>query len=179
MEVEEHYPTCGRCGLKNHQSADCRVFFKPARNANKWVEKLNNQLTVTNANKGVVADKTLNSSSKSSSPKRACFGVRSGATIEDEVRLPLSSLDHKGFSDNEINYDLDLGDEFLLDDELANINPRSISQLANILLGKAKGGRGRKSNRQKREDRSKEKGIISVMDFLRKTKGNGLSLGEK
>ncbi|GLJ49971.1 hypothetical protein SUGI_1062750 [Cryptomeria japonica] len=182
VEVEAYQPTCGRCGLKKHQSVDCRVFVKPTRNAKKWVKKLNNQLTVTNANKGDVVPKTPILASKPPSPKQNCSGARSENVKEDDVRLSPSRPDpinDKGLSDNEINYDLDSEDEFHLDDELDNIDPRSISQSANILLGKAKGVKGRKSNRQKREDMAKEKGIISVLDFLKKAKGDGFSLGAK
>ncbi|XP_059070555.1 uncharacterized protein LOC131860194 [Cryptomeria japonica] len=104
-----------------------------------------------NANKGDVVAKTPTLSSKPPSPKQNCSGARLENAKEDD-------------------------DEFHLDDELDNIDPRSISQSANILLGKAKGVKGRKSNRKKREDRAKEKGIISVLDFLKKAKGDGFSL---
>lgn len=153
VEVEAYQLTCGRCGLKNHQSADCRVFVKLARNAKKWVTKLNSQLTVTKANKGDVLDKTPILASKPPSPKQNCSGAHSENANKDDVRLSPSRPDpinHKGLSDNEINYDLDSEDEFHLDDELDNIDPRSISQSANILLGKAKGVKGRKSKCQKR-----------------------------
>ncbi|GLJ47224.1 hypothetical protein SUGI_0996860 [Cryptomeria japonica] len=41
VEVETFLPICGRCGFKNHQSVDCRVFVKPANNAKKWAPKSN------------------------------------------------------------------------------------------------------------------------------------------
>ncbi|GLJ37238.1 hypothetical protein SUGI_0755300 [Cryptomeria japonica] len=129
VEVEAYHPTCGRCSLNNHQSTNCRVFVKPARNVKKWVMKLNMQLTVTNANKGDEIAKIPIVASKSPSPK--CTGARSGDVKEDNVRLSPSRLDPinlKGFLDNEINYDLESEDEFHLDDVLDNIDPRSISQ---------------------------------------------------
>ena len=70
-------------------------------------------------------------------------------------------------------------DSFFTSDELENVDPRNVSQFANVLLGKTKGGRGRRTSRQKREERANEKGIINVFDYLRKTKGVGCSLGEK
>ncbi|GLJ54923.1 hypothetical protein SUGI_1179210 [Cryptomeria japonica] len=84
----------------------------------------------------------------------------------------------KGLSDTEFEYDKGSDEDFLLADELDNVDPRCISQSANVLLRKSKGFRGRRSNRRLREDRAKEKGIISVMDFIKKAKGDRLSLGD-
>lgn len=81
--------------------------------------------------------------------------------------------------DSEIEYDRESLEEYLIEDELDIIEPRCVSQSANILLGKSKGGKGRCSNRQLREEMAKEKGIVSVFDFMRKAKGVGISLGQK
>ncbi|GLJ44378.1 hypothetical protein SUGI_0930190 [Cryptomeria japonica] len=56
-------------------------------------------------------------------------------------------------------------------DELDNVDPRCISQSINVLLGKSKGCRGHRSKRQVREDRASKKGIVSVLDFLKMSKG--------
>lgn len=69
-------------------------------------------------------------------------------------------------------------EEYDKDDELDIIDPRCIIQLSNALLGRVKGRRGRRSNKQKREDRVKEKGIISVIDFMKRSKGGKSSLGD-
>ncbi|GLJ08700.1 hypothetical protein SUGI_0093910 [Cryptomeria japonica] len=85
----------------------------------------------------------------------------------------------RGLSDTEFEFEKGLDDDFFQEDELENIDPRCISQSANALLGKAKGFRGRKRNRQKREERAREKCIISVLDFMKKAKGEGSSLGKR
>lgn len=72
----------------------------------------------------------------------------------------LDPINHQGFSDNEINYDLESEDEFHLDDELDNIDPRSISQSTNILLGKAKGGEVGKAIAIREKTRPKRKGLL-------------------
>lgn len=85
----------------------------------------------------------------------------------------------KGLSDTEFDYERGSDDELFQTDKLVNIDPRCISQSTYILLGKAKGVRGRRSNKHKREDKAKEKGIIGVMEFIKKTKGEGISLGKQ
>ncbi|GLJ49221.1 hypothetical protein SUGI_1039330 [Cryptomeria japonica] len=66
----------------------------------------------------------------------------------------------KGSLDTKIEYDLGSEEDFKSVDELDNVDQRCISQSANALLGKAKGVRGRRSNRQVREARANEKGIV-------------------
>lgn len=63
------------------------------------------------------------------------------------------------------------------EDDLASLNPRCISQSTNTILGRSKGTRGRKSNITVREQRAKEKGIVSVLDYLNNSKGGNPSLG--
>lgn len=64
-------------------------------------------------------------------------------------------------------------------EDMDTVDPRCISQSANILLGHSKGMRGRKSNRLVREQRANEKGIVSVLNYLKVSKGENRSLGEK
>ncbi|XP_059066286.1 uncharacterized protein LOC131857617 [Cryptomeria japonica] len=61
-------------------------------------------------------------------------------------------------------------------DVLDNLDHRCIGQSTNILLGKAKGNQGRRSNKQTREARANEKGIINVIKFMKKAKGVRVSL---
>ncbi|GLJ23083.1 hypothetical protein SUGI_0435770 [Cryptomeria japonica] len=78
----------------------------------------------------------------------------------------------KGSSNIEIEYDMGSEEDFKSVDELDNVDQRCISQSANALLGKAKGVRGRRSNRQVREARANEKGIVEaevglfVVDYI-------------
>ncbi|GLJ29789.1 hypothetical protein SUGI_0588350 [Cryptomeria japonica] len=63
------------------------------------------------------------------------------------------------------------------DDDLNIVDPRHISQFVNIILGRAKATRGRKSHKTVREQRANEKGIVSMMKFLKPVKGGKPSLG--
>ncbi|GLJ30024.1 hypothetical protein SUGI_0593590 [Cryptomeria japonica] len=67
----------------------------------------------------------------------------------------------KGSSDIEIEYDLGSKEDFKSADELNNVDQICISQSTNALLGKAKGMHGRSSNKQVREARANEKGILN------------------
>ncbi|GLJ53735.1 hypothetical protein SUGI_1146620 [Cryptomeria japonica] len=64
------------------------------------------------------------------------------------------------------------------EDVLNNLDPRCISQSANTILGRTKGAKGRKSNRQIREKKSTEKGIVSVLDFIKSIANSILSLSK-
>ncbi|GLJ38845.1 hypothetical protein SUGI_0791650 [Cryptomeria japonica] len=68
------------------------------------------------------------------------------------------SIQCKGLSDTEFEYDKGSDEDFLQADELDNVDPRCISQSANVLLRKSKRFRGKRSNTRLREDRAKEKG---------------------
>ncbi|GLJ38736.1 hypothetical protein SUGI_0789720 [Cryptomeria japonica] len=163
VEVEAYQPTCGRCGLNNHQRVDCRVFVKPARNAKKWVTKLNSQLTVTNANKGDVVDKTPILASESPSPKKNCSSAHSENANEDDVRLFPSKPDpinYKGLSDNEINYDLDLEDEFHLDGELDNINLEALVNSQTFCCERLKVSKVGKATTRREKTGPKRKGLL-------------------
>ncbi|GLJ19555.1 hypothetical protein SUGI_0353230 [Cryptomeria japonica] len=63
------------------------------------------------------------------------------------------------------------------DDELNIVDPIHISQSANIILGRAKATRGRKSHKTVREQRANAKGIVSMVKLLNIVKGGKPSLG--
>lgn len=91
--------------------------------------------------------------------------------IKEDNQIPLSSNSE---------YEEDLNpEEADIEDGLEDLDPRCISQSANIMLGRAKGSRGRRSHKQVREERALEKGIVSVFDFMKKSKGGDLSLRER
>ncbi|GLJ22073.1 hypothetical protein SUGI_0413700 [Cryptomeria japonica] len=68
-----------------------------------------------------------------------------------------TSSREKGLSDTKFDYKRGSNDEPFQTDELDNIDPRCISQSANVLLGKAKGVRGKRSNKQKKRTEQKRK----------------------
>lgn len=65
------------------------------------------------------------------------------------------------------------------DDVLDNLDLRCISQSTNTLLGREKGVKGRKNHKQTREEKASEKGIISVLEYMKNSKGGSPSLGHK
>ncbi|GLJ35466.1 hypothetical protein SUGI_0713270 [Cryptomeria japonica] len=101
--------------------------------------------------------------------------IREGNEVPSTPRINYSC---KGLSDTEFELDKEFEEELFHEDALDNVDPRCISQSTNTLLGKAKGCQGRRSNRQKREDKANEKGIVNVFDFMQIAKGEGLSLGK-
>ncbi|GLJ18318.1 hypothetical protein SUGI_0324130 [Cryptomeria japonica] len=101
-----------------------------------------------------------------------------GCVISSKVEKFTYKPFFKGLSDTEVEYDLGMEEDFKSVDELDNVDQRCINQSGNALLGKAKGVRGRRSNRQVREARDNKKGIVSVIHFMKNAKGGSVSLGE-
>ncbi|GLJ53452.1 hypothetical protein SUGI_1140090 [Cryptomeria japonica] len=91
--------------------------------------------------------------------------------IKEDNQIPLTSNSE---------YEDDLNpEEADIEDGMEDLDSRCISQSANIMLGRAKGSRGRRSHKQVREERALKKGIVNVFDFMKKSKGGDLSLGER
>lgn len=167
IEVEDQPLECMKCGFKNHSMMDCRVFVRPAK---VWRKKENVTVSKTTIRP---KDKSMVKSTLTSLRMDKEVGEFSLAHF-DQPQVKDCSKEIISFShyrlDLEVENDRDSSEDHLVD-ELDNIEARCISQLANILLGKAKGGRGSKLNRRLREDRAKEKGIVGVLDFMKKSKG--------
>lgn len=123
-----------------------------------------------------IADAIPSSIVGEGSYKEAVIGSKEGGVTPSSPRTLNIS---KGLSDTEFKLDKDLDEDFYQEDALGNVDSRCISQSVNILLGKAKGSIGRRSNRQKREECAKEKGIVSVFEFMRKARGEGFSPGKR
>ncbi|GLJ20810.1 hypothetical protein SUGI_0379400 [Cryptomeria japonica] len=119
--------------------------------------------------------------SKGNGNSGECLGAGRSAKKEGKYNplITESFSQKKGCSDTKMKYDRVSDDDSFQEDVLDNLDQRCISQSANILLGKDKGTRGRRSNKQRREDRAKEKGIINVFEFMKKSKGVRASLGER
>ncbi|GLJ16930.1 hypothetical protein SUGI_0292330 [Cryptomeria japonica] len=64
------------------------------------------------------------------------------------------------------------------DDVLDNLDPKCIIQSANTLLGRAKGVKGKKNHKQIKEEKASEKGIVSVLEYMKNSKGGSPSLGQ-
>ncbi|GLJ26591.1 hypothetical protein SUGI_0515850 [Cryptomeria japonica] len=107
------------------------------------------------------------------------LNINAGRENDAVPNTPKITPSCKGLLDTKFKFEKGSDDDLFQENELENIDPRCINQSANALLGKDKGFRGRRSNHQKREERVGEKGIISVLDFMKKAKGERLSLGKR
>ncbi|GLJ21821.1 hypothetical protein SUGI_0407700 [Cryptomeria japonica] len=78
-----------------------------------------------------------------------CLRLNINAERENDAvpNTPRIAPSCKGLSDTEFEFEKGLDDDLFQEDELENSDPRCISQSANALLGKAKGFRGKRSNR--------------------------------
>lgn len=181
VEVEHPSPCRDRSVFKDQVAEDCSSFGKSAK---KWIQKEGDRKSVT---KTVSPEQEIQQ--KPASPRlskcvgtsRECSGTNRSMEkgVKNNPQLKESPPQKKGCSDTEIEYDRDSDEDFMQANVLDNLDQRCISQSANILLGKAKGNRGRRSNKQTREARANEKGIINVIEFMKKAKGVGASLGER
>lgn len=92
--------------------------------------------------------------------KEADGGVGTNEDLHDVVMraiplTPNSAFMGRGLSDTKADYVKETIEGDIEADKLENLDPRCLSQLANALLGKGKGIHGRRSNKQKREEREK------------------------
>ncbi|GLJ17995.1 hypothetical protein SUGI_0317120 [Cryptomeria japonica] len=175
LEIEKEICQCQRCGSRMHGEDDCKMFVGKASKVfrklvQNWKHKtvsLEKMVTGT-----VMQTVVVQSGSKEKVAESMSKAVGEATkAIGDEVTFnPGKAFEFK--SDTEFEYDKGSDEDFLQEDELDNVDSRCISQSANVLLEKSKGFRGRWSNRRLREDRANEKGIISIMDFMKKAKGD-------
>ncbi|GLJ29170.1 hypothetical protein SUGI_0575140 [Cryptomeria japonica] len=183
QQVEVEIPVPRR---EKGESKDHGVGFYPGvrKPAKKWVQIVSKRKVVMEI---ASLEKVILQKSKAAraSKRNGNSGEypRVGKTMEKEGEynpLLLENLIHKkGCSDIEIEYDRVSNNDFFQEDVLDNLDQRCISQSTNILLGKAKGSWGRRSDKKQREDRANEKGIINVFEFMKKAKGVKASLGER
>ncbi|GLJ54114.1 hypothetical protein SUGI_1158860 [Cryptomeria japonica] len=203
IEVGQEFRVCTRCGNKRHMADKCRIFIKkayhrPPKNISKvWKKKEESSLPKTLLLEGPEPKEVnpINPSSSNSAPqmvdpknikpiqdtsvKQEITTHRHNPEIANNTKSVII-LDHGSIeSTDDMNIDTFLGSsgDAEGEDDLASLDPRCISQSANTILGCSKGTRGRKSNRTVREQRVKEKGIVSVLNYLNNSKGGKPSLG--
>ncbi|GLJ56795.1 hypothetical protein SUGI_1260830 [Cryptomeria japonica] len=171
----------------NHMTKECRTFVRPAT---RWV---------LNPRRQELVEKVYTSSRKETIAPLGALVIKEplgdkdregGRDFSKKVGFSpiIMDIDRSkasnnaqdawmGLSDTKVDYDIRSKEEFDNEeesdneDELDIIDSRSISQLANALLGRSKGNRGTRSNKKRHEDRAKEKGIINVVNFFRRSKG--------
>ncbi|GLJ50096.1 hypothetical protein SUGI_1065500 [Cryptomeria japonica] len=141
VEIDKEISRCPRCGSKFHGEQECKMFVKKANKISRKPLQEIRKITVENAVSeiGEIRMKEINVGTSNGNPF--------DCSINREEVFRDSALKGKGLSDIEFEYDRGSDDEPYIIDELENIDPQSISQLANVLLGKTKGVRGRRSNK--------------------------------
>ncbi|GLJ29717.1 hypothetical protein SUGI_0586240 [Cryptomeria japonica] len=184
IEIEKEIEVCSRCGSKLHNIVNCRMFVRFVRKAfkrsGKKIEQVWRAKEKTQGLEILLLEGPRRSNGKeeqndcSNTPtKNTPFGdeqilgnvsmvcPNEVPTVEEELQFSESDTAEQGSDDDDLNI----------------IEPRHISQSANIILGREKATRGRKSHKTVREQRSKEKGIVSMMKFLNSNKGGKASFG--
>ncbi|GLJ21325.1 hypothetical protein SUGI_0392080 [Cryptomeria japonica] len=189
VEIEKEIIPCSRCNSKMHLEGECRMYVRKANrnylpkqtNKHRWVEKIVKlPLTISgNSHKDPEMVEKVAPIEKEASKMYLMENVgypisdieNHNPVIKEDNQLPLTSNSKYEEDQNPKEEDIE--------DGLENLDPRCISQSANILSGREKGRRGRRSHKQVREEREFEKGIVSVIDFMKKSKGEDLSLGDR
>ncbi|GLJ08429.1 hypothetical protein SUGI_0088580 [Cryptomeria japonica] len=146
VEIDKEISRCPRCGSKFHGEKDCMMFI---RKANKTHEKARIERETSqkdNECDSEIRKNILESAAMEDSENKkkeinggTIKGNINGSSINTEEDYRDSTIKVKGLSDSEFEYERGSDDEPYLIDELENIDPRSISQSTNVLLGKTKG----------------------------------------
>ncbi|GLJ16522.1 hypothetical protein SUGI_0282250 [Cryptomeria japonica] len=184
IEIEKELSICQRCGSKTHQAKRCRMFVRRAFNTKQrtedkekavWLRKMNEQKRGTNAKNILLPD-----TNKPSKPYQKDIDKGEGMINISQERSPITGPRELN-NIEECTSDLAMSnsDKEGEDDVLDILDSRCISQLANTLLGRVKGSKGGKSNKQIREEKASEKGIVSILDYMKNSKGGSPSLGQK
>ncbi|GLJ11562.1 hypothetical protein SUGI_0171170 [Cryptomeria japonica] len=139
VEIDKEIPRCPRCGSKFHGEKDCKMFT----HEKERLETVTSQKEIDGDSEirlkiledaamedGEIKQKEINVGTSE--------GNINGSRINIEEDFRDSTTKVKGLSNTEFEYERGSDDEPYLIDELENIDPRSISQSANVLLGKTK-----------------------------------------
>ncbi|GLJ35926.1 hypothetical protein SUGI_0720860 [Cryptomeria japonica] len=161
LEIDKERKGCYRCDSKFHDTENCRMFLwkarRPSRNPEQMWKKKPDKKSMDMEVKvnEEIFDKNKEKSGNSLNEIAEKHANAEKGFIEENISQK---------EDTEYELDRESGEDLDQEDVLENVDPRCISQSTNILLGKGKGSRGRRSNRQKREDGAKEKGIGILKD---------------
>ncbi|GLJ12619.1 hypothetical protein SUGI_0194690 [Cryptomeria japonica] len=146
-----------------------------------WLKKMNDRFRLpTVSNEAVMAAKTNDEPIPQPCQMEPEMDNPDRVAIPNQILVsPVGSQTVNAIDDCTVESDTCNSDPEEEEDVLNNLDPKCISQSANTLLGRAKGVKGRKSNRQIREEKATEKGIVSVLNFMKNSKGGSPSLGQK
>ncbi|GLJ44504.1 hypothetical protein SUGI_0934240 [Cryptomeria japonica] len=132
VEIDKEISRCLRCGSKFHGEQECKMFVRKAnkifRKPLQEIKKITEENAVTKI--GEIRMKEIKAGTCKGNPFECSIN------LEEVFRDSVSK--GKGLSDTEFEYERGSDDEPYIIDELENIDPRSISQSANVLLGKQK-----------------------------------------
>ncbi|GLJ07038.1 hypothetical protein SUGI_0056100 [Cryptomeria japonica] len=189
VEIEKDITSCTRCGSRRHPVERCRMFFRrvfkkpPNKSGKVW-----NHIPPTKSELSLLIGPIFANTDPPPKQLSQDNGTASKAPIYNNTPHPglvspspppnqddtkedrLSAEGSKSSWPNEEPENLD---------DLDILDPRCISQFANTLLGRAKGSKGRISHKVIHEQRAHEMGIVSVIDYLKVSKGGNTSLGER
>ncbi|GLJ17683.1 hypothetical protein SUGI_0308530 [Cryptomeria japonica] len=186
IEIEKELSVCQRCGSKTRQTKRCRMFVRRAFNTKQrtedkekalWLRKMNEQKQRPTATSDSLSD---TSKHPKLYQKESETNKGEGMAIPSQETSPITGSQAVNII-KECTSDANMSnsDREGEDDVLDNLDPICISQSANTLLGRAKGFKGRKSNKQIRKEKASEKGIVSILEYMKNSKGGSPSLGQK
>ncbi|GLJ47042.1 hypothetical protein SUGI_0993350 [Cryptomeria japonica] len=192
IAIEKEIKPCTKCGSRLHQTESCRIFVKkafnrPQRNPKKVWRRKENIPPQEGQGLEVIPLKVQTYSTPqniSQTPSEELANKSSNKNQSDKgIEPKLTEKEAQGNQEEDLEGQVETCSENSEPtedrDELDILDPRCISQSANTFLGRSKGMRGRRSHRMIREQREKEKGIISILDYMKVPKGGNPSLGER
>ncbi|GLJ11098.1 hypothetical protein SUGI_0142910 [Cryptomeria japonica] len=181
IEIEKDLKECQRCGSRSHPTKKCRIYVRRAKNKIQKDEKMvarprmTQEDLMTQSKDYIHTEPIPQPCLKDSELDNQEQEDTTNPGMTHPVEIPTAN------ENDDCNIESDTSNSEPEDDgdTIDILDPRCISQSTNALLGRAKGGKGRKSNRQIREEKANEKGIVSVRDFIKSSKGGNPSLGKR
>ncbi|GLJ44141.1 hypothetical protein SUGI_0920530 [Cryptomeria japonica] len=192
VEIEKDITPCTRCGSRLHTIERCgmfvkKAFKKPPIKPNKlWNQKPlgNSEMLLLNGPESNNINLHLKDLSQENIiPSKVPISNNTPTHVpsdhsspppapnQDDIKEDMLSME--GFESSWPN------DDTKNLDDLDILDPRCISQFTNALLGRTKGSKGHRSHKTIREQRAHERGIVSVSDYLKVSKGGKPSLEER
>ncbi|GLJ40268.1 hypothetical protein SUGI_0827230 [Cryptomeria japonica] len=181
IEIEKEIEVCSRCGSKFRNTANCKMFVRKAfKRPGEKSEQVWRTKEKTHVQETLFLEGPKISNCKEKQDAYSSTLIEN--TSLDDKQIPNNGVVVYPIDEPVVEEDLQISESNIAEqgsdeDDLNIMDPRHISQSANIILERAKTTRGRKSHKTVREQRAKEKGIISMMKFLNSDKGGKASLG--
>ncbi|GLJ48804.1 hypothetical protein SUGI_1029180 [Cryptomeria japonica] len=183
IKIEKELEVCSRCGSKFHNIANCKMFVRKAyKRPGKKTEQVWRAKEKPQGQEILFLEGPKISNCKEE--QNVCSYTPTNNIILGDEQIPDNNNVVYAVEEPMVEEDLQISELDTVeqgsdDDDLNIVEPRHISQSANIILRREKATRGRKSHKTVREQREKEKekGIVSMMKFLNSDKGGKASFG--